>query len=250
MSTGVETKLGNIVDVIRAQTAELRNDLEEMSISGNSGDTKMHTDCADLLRTGYTTSGEYRIRPENMWRPVLVFCDMETDGGGWTVMQRRVDGSENFQRQWLDYAVGFGNVSREFWLGNEFVHRITNGIPQELRFDLEDYDGERRYAVYGQFSLGPADDLYRLKAEYYSGDAGDSLAGHSNRQFSTTDKGPSANCAVSYKGGFWYNNCHAVNINGKYLKGNHTSYADGVNWYAFRGHNHSLKFTEMKFRPW
>ena len=165
-------------------------------------------------------------------------------------MQRRMDGSENFQRQWLDYAVGFGNVSREFWLGNEFVHRITNGIPQELRFDLEDYDGERRYAVYGQFSLGPANDLYRLKAEYYSGTAGDSLAVHSNRQFSTTDKGPSTKCAVAYEGSFWYADCHSVNINGLYLKGNHTSYADGVNWSGFRGYYHSLKFTEMKFRPW
>ena len=165
-------------------------------------------------------------------------------------MQRRLDGSENFQRQWFYYAVGFGNVSHELWLVNEYVHRITNGIPQELRFDLEDYDGERRYAVYGQFSLGPSDDMYRLNAEYYNGTVGDSLAEHNGHQFSTNDKGPSTKCAVDFKGGFWYTNCHNVNINGLYLKGNHTSYADDVNWRAFRGYHHSLKFTEMKFRPW
>jgi len=90
--------------------------------------------------------------------------------------------------------------------------------------------------------------VYNIKAEYYSGTAGDSLAKHNGYHFSTNDKGPYTECAVDYNGGFCYTNCHAVNINEKYLKGNHTLYVDSVYWYAFN--YHSLKFTEMKFRPW
>ena len=73
---------------------------------------------------------------------------------------------------------------------------------------------------------------------------------HKNMAFTTFDADHdstgSENCAISYKGAWWYAACHHVNLNGKYLKGGHTTYADGVNWFDFKGHNYSLKFTEMK----
>jgi len=98
---------------------------------------------------------------------------------------------------------------------------------------------------------------YNTKAEYCSGTVGDSLAEHNGYQFSTNDKGQYTKCVADYKGGFCYTNCHAINnnnntnnnnINRKYLKGNHTLYVDSVYWYAFN--YYSLKYTEMKFRPW
>ncbi|KAK3587898.1 hypothetical protein CHS0354_014410 [Potamilus streckersoni] len=54
-----------------------------------------------------------------------VLCDMDTDGCGWTVFQRRVDGTVNFARGWTEYQVGFGNLKGKFWLGNQQLHLLT-----------------------------------------------------------------------------------------------------------------------------
>jgi len=81
---------------------------------------------------------------------------------------------------------------------------------------------------------------------------GDSLTVHVGRKFSTRDQDNdvySRSCAVAYKGAWWYGACHRSNLNGPYLRGNHTSYADGVNWYHWKGHRYSLRFTEMKIKP-
>ncbi|KAH3710205.1 hypothetical protein DPMN_069675 [Dreissena polymorpha] len=208
------------------------------------------TDCSDLLRQGFTANGVYTIRPSTLWRPLQVYCDQTTAGGGWTVIQRRQDGSENFNRPWIDYVFGFGSLEGDFWLGNEFIHRLTSTVPNKLRIELQDFENAFRVAQYGRFVVGPESDLYRSTIAFFSGNVTDSLIlTHNNMQFSTVDNGPGSTCAQSYKGGFWYNNCHAVNINGLYLKGKHDSYADGVNWLEFRGYHYSLKFTEMKIRP-
>ena len=72
--------------------------------------------------------------------------------------------------------------------------------------------------------------------------------------FSTMDRdldiSPSSSCAVAYKGAWWYQKCHASNLNGQYFQGgNHTSYADGVDWATWKGQNYSMKKTQMKMRP-
>ncbi|KAH3696940.1 hypothetical protein DPMN_084422 [Dreissena polymorpha] len=207
------------------------------------------TYCLDLLRRGYTANGVYSIHPTSLWRPLQVYCDQTTAGGGWTVIQSRQDDSENFTRPWIDYAYGFGSLQGEFWLGNEFIHRLTTTVPHELRIELQDFENDCRVAEYGRFVVGPESDLYRSSIKFLSGNVTDLFFAHDNLQFSAADSGPSKACAVSYKGGFWYDKCHVVNINGLYLKGKHDSYADGVNWYGFRGYHYPLKFSEMKIRP-
>ena len=171
---------------------------------------------------------------------------MDTDGGGWIVFQRRMDGTENFFRSWKDYVKGFGDLSGEFWLGLNKIHRLSS-MNTSLRVDMIDFEGNQKFAKYHTFHVLDSSTAYQLSVTGYSGNANDSLSYHNGRRFSTKDKG-NAICATSYKGGWWYDNCHVSNLNGLYLSGEHTSYADGIEWYYWKGYYYSLKITEMKLR--
>ena len=174
---------------------------------------------------------------------------MKTDGGGWTVFQRRMDGSVDFYRNWADYVHGFGTISGEYWLGLSKLHRLANSdVFTKLRVDMRDKNGTTAYASYSTFYIDGSTTEYTLHVSGYSGTAGNSLGGHNLMKFSTIDNDNdknSGNCAVTYTGAWWYKNCHSSNLNGKY--GDDT-YAKGVVWGSWRSPHHSLPFTEMKFR--
>ena len=97
-----------------------------------------------------------------------IWCDMQ-NGGGWTVFQRRQDGSADFYRGWSDYKVGFGNLIGEFWLGLDKIHRLTKSNQSVLRVDLMDIDGSRGYAQYQSFSVASESDSYKLNVGDFSG---------------------------------------------------------------------------------
>lgn len=189
-------------------------------------------------------------------KPFKVLCDMVTNGGGWTVFQKRGDfvPQEDFYRTWLEYKRGFGNLQQQFWLGNDRLSMLTNQDLYQLRVDLEDFDGQKRFAQYYSIQVANELDKYRLTLGIYmKGDADDSLSGHSGMQFSTkdqdNDKYPSS-CAKAFSGAWWYESCYASNLNGAYLRGHHpTIEGTSVNWLTFRGVYYSLKTTEMKIRP-
>ncbi|XP_039722710.1 tenascin isoform X6 [Pteropus medius] len=206
-------------------------------------------DCSQAMLNGDTTSGLYTIYLNGDKEQALeVFCDMTSDGGGWIVFLRRKNGHEDFYRNWKAYAAGFGDRREEFWLGLDNLNKITSQGQYELRVDLRDH-GKTAYAVYDRFSVGDAKTRYKLKVEGYSGTAGDSMAYHNGRPFSTFDKDTDSaitNCALSYKGAFWYKNCHRVNLMGRYGDNNHSQ---GVNWFHWKGHEYSIQFAEMKVRP-
>uniref|UniRef100_A0A8D1ITS2 Tenascin n=1 Tax=Sus scrofa TaxID=9823 RepID=A0A8D1ITS2_PIG len=206
-------------------------------------------DCSQAMLNGDTTSGLYTIYVNNDKAQKLeVFCDMTSDSGGWIVFLRRKNGREDFYRNWKAYAAGFGDLKEEFWLGLDALSKITAQGQYELRVDLRDH-GETAYAVYDRFSVGDARTRYKLKVEGYSGTAGDSMAYHNGRSFSTFDKDTDSaitNCALSYKGAFWYKNCHRVNLMGRYGDNSHSQ---GVNWFHWKGHEYSIQFAEMKLRP-
>ncbi|XP_072840647.2 LOW QUALITY PROTEIN: tenascin [Pogona vitticeps] len=207
-------------------------------------------DCSQALLNGETSSGLYTIYVNgNRSQPAEVYCDMTSDGGGWIVFLRRQDGSEDFYRNWRTYEAGFGNPRGEFWLGLDKLHKITSQGQYELRVDLRDH-GETAYALYDRFTVGDARTRYRVKVDGYSGTAGDSMTYHNGRSFSTYDKDNDSaitNCALSYKGAFWYKNCHRVNLMGRYGDNNHSQ---GVNWFHWKGHEYSIQFAEMKLRPY
>ncbi|XP_051269538.1 tenascin isoform X7 [Dicentrarchus labrax] len=206
-------------------------------------------DCAQALLNGETTSGLYTIYVGGEEsQPIQVYCDMTTDGGGWMVLLRRQNGKLEFYRNWKNYTAGFGNMNDEFWLGLSNLHKITNSGHYELRVDMRD-NGESAYAQYDKFTIAEPRSRYKVYIGAYSGTAGDSMTYHQGRPFSTYDNDNDiavTNCALSYKGAFWYKNCHRVNLMGKYGDNSHSK---GINWFHWKGHEHSIEFAEMKIRP-
>ena len=133
--------------------------------------------CSKLIKFGFTSSGVYTIIPDG-GKSIQVFCDMTTDGGGWTVFQRRLDGSVDFYLDWESYKNGFGDLKGEFWLGNDNLYCLTATDDVILRVDLEDFDGNKTYAEYTTFNVADEVDKYRLLIGGYNGTAGDSMAHH------------------------------------------------------------------------
>ncbi|KAL9974469.1 hypothetical protein ACROYT_G011503 [Oculina patagonica] len=218
---------------------------------GNGSSCSALKNCADIYKSGETRDGVYTIKPDNL-SAFDVFCDQTTARGGWTVFQKRLDGSVDFYLNWSDYKHGFGNLSGEFWLGNDKINRLTSADNMSLRVDLEDFEGNTRYAEYNKFAVMSENENYKLILGKYSGTAGDSLSYHRDQPFSTRDQdndNRGDNCAMQYHGAWWYNSCHLSNLNGFYNHSNPSPFGIGVNWEHWKGHEYSLKRTEMKIRP-
>ncbi|XP_076126232.1 angiopoietin-related protein 2b [Alosa pseudoharengus] len=211
-------------------------------------------DCLAALDEGHTNTGMFLVKPEGSNRLMQVWCDQRQDPGGWTVIQRRLDGSVNFFRNWETYKQGFGNIDGEYWLGLENIHWLTSQGNYKLLVTLEDWAGRKTFAEYASFRLEPEADFYRLRVGRYHGNAGDSLTWHNGKQFTTLDRDHdvyTGNCAHYQKGGWWYNSCAHSNLNGVWYRGGHyrSRYQDGVYWAEFRGGAYSLKKVVMMIRP-
>jgi len=184
---------------------------------------------------------------------------METDGGGWTVLLKRQDGSVDFYRNWNDYKSGFGNLEGEHWLGLENMYLLTNlsGVTSQLRVDLTDAEGNPGFAKYDQFSVGDEDSDYTLSVLGYqsASTAGDSLASwHNGQRFSTPDRDNEAwgggNSAVVNHGPWWYGEGYYSLLTGKYYtSGPRTSLPHGIIWNTWKGWYYSLRVAEMKIKP-
>ncbi len=179
-----------------------------------------------------------------------VWCDLQ--GGGWTVFQRRMDGSENFNRSWADNVDGFGKLKREHWLGLEKIHCLTASKGRaELYVDMYNCDGVGKYARYSYFHVEGNSVNYKLHISGYSGTAGDGFGYHNQMQFTTWDRDndehSTVNCATSL-GGWWFKSCYGCILNGPYICGDLETRYIGVIWLSFTSFTHSLKYTEMKMR--
>ncbi|KAJ8023888.1 Tenascin-R [Holothuria leucospilota] len=183
------------------------------------------------------------------------------DGGGWTVFQRRMDGTVDFYRNWTSYKEGFGPLDHEHWLGNDKLFYLTNQKRYTIRIDVVNRDNSPYYAIFDFFRINNETDNYRLsQVGSYSGtadergsshsSAGYTLSYHLNYQFSTHERDHDAysgNCAVSYHGAWWYNNCYYSNLNGRYDVTGSCSY-DDIYMFYLPGSD-CIKYAEMKIRP-
>ena len=178
---------------------------------------------------------------------------MDNDGG-WTVFQRRIDGTVNFYRNWTEYKNGFGDLNGNFWLGVEKIHRLTKANHGTiLRIDIRHKNGNNGSAVYTTFRVNKEIFKYRLLVRGYSGNAGDLLTYHNKMFFSTfdvdNDNKTSQNCARDYKGGWWYRDCHISNLNGQYpISDGSTNQPNFIGWYEFMKEHGNIVFSEMKIK--
>uniref|UniRef100_A0A8C7XY61 Fibrinogen-like 2a n=1 Tax=Oryzias sinensis TaxID=183150 RepID=A0A8C7XY61_9TELE len=212
-------------------------------------------DCSDYNVLETRKNGVYRVTPDPRNGTFEVFCNMESYGGGWTVIQQRLDGSVSFNRTWAEYKKGFGNLRGEFWLGNDHIHLLTKAKDMTLRIELEDFEGVREYAKYDQFYVANEFLHYRLSISGYSGTAGNAISfnkhfNHDQKLFSTPDLDndmyPSGNCGAYYSSGWWFDACMSANLNGKYYHKRYKGVRNGIFWGTW--HNMSSEYYPTNYR--
>ena len=174
------------------------------------------------------------------------YCDTSNGGGGWLVVQRRQDGSVDFNRTWMEYEDGFGKLIGEFWYGLRALRCLTGQGGWEMRMDIKLANGTNIFLQYEQFKVASAKDKYKLTVGGFQGTTTDPMAYHNGMYFTTkdsdNDKSSGSNCALwdGPGGGWWYINCAHVQPNVQY-KHNTGIYLNNK-W-------HSLSFIEIKIRP-
>ncbi|XP_069114673.1 ficolin-1-like [Argopecten irradians] len=178
---------------------------------------------------------------------------MDTVGGGWTVIQHRFDGSQDFYQNWEAYKHGFGSPYGEYWIGNENLYLLTSSGSYELRIEMEDISRSTKYASYTIFSVASESENYNLTISGYTGDVmHNSMVEHRFMPFSTADNdndGSSGNCAVNNHGGWWYASCHRVNLNGRYDP-SASNDASAMCWQRFKSSEfNALGYSKMMIRP-
>ncbi|VDI75649.1 Hypothetical predicted protein [Mytilus galloprovincialis] len=214
MNKQLKNNIKRILEEIRGEKEILR--IVSLLKNGFKGTcTKPVRDCTELKKYN-KLSGVYKITAGNS-KALKVYCDMTTDGGGWSIIQRHQDGNVDFQRTWAEYENGFGNLEGDYWLGNKHIHRMTSSGKYELRIDLTNNKNEKKYAVYKQFSIGDSASKYKLSVGSYSGNAGDSMKFHNGMMFSSTDQDNDqhgGDCAKQY-GPWWHKQCCTSALNNK-----------------------------------
>ncbi|XP_056003707.1 ficolin-1-like [Ostrea edulis] len=199
-------------------------------------------------------SGLYRIKIP-MLGHVTAVCEMEIDGGGWTVISE-VDGTgvstvSFFNVAWAEYKDGFGNLTSEFWLGNDKLHYLLSQGSYELRMDMSDFSNQIRYVKYSSFSVGNETFKYVVSISGFSGNVGDCFTSEqaiNNMKFTTKyqDNDVRAeNCVVLFQSRWWHRKCLCANPNGLYLAGKTAVYAKGITYGPWLAHYYSLKTIQL-----
>ncbi|XP_059201305.1 angiopoietin-related protein 4 [Centropristis striata] len=247
----------------QVQQSRQRPSVESINTDVQSGSEQrdspvgMPSDCHELFLRGESTSGVYTIQPINA-EPFNVFCEMTADGG-WTVIQRRQDGSVDFNQLWQAYKKGFGGLNGEFWLGLEKIYAIAKDGGYILNIKLSDWSGDVA-SVRLPFELGGEETKYSLKiqksGEFSPLESALGTDATSGLPFSTYDQDndqKSDHCAKHLSGGWWFSHCGRSNLNGRYFqspppKQRHQR-KQNIFWKTWRGRYYPLKSSKIMIAP-
>ncbi|CAG2238239.1 Techylectin-5B,Tenascin-N,Fibrinogen C domain-containing protein 1-A,Fibrinogen C domain-containing protein 1,Fibrinogen C domain-containing protein 1-B,Angiopoietin-2,Tenascin-X,Ficolin-2,Fibrinogen alpha chain,Ficolin-1,Microfibril-associated glycoprotein 4,Techylectin-5A,Ryncolin-4 [Mytilus edulis] len=245
--TSYETESGRcILDTQSTPETETTDESNVMvKIPDSIGNLQLR-DCSDLPLC--TKSGVFEIYPD-VTNKIDVYCDMDTNGGGWTIVQRRVDDSVDFFRYWNDYKNGFGSVSGNHWLGNDNLHVLTTSRNYVVRFEVHDFNNNTAYAEYQSFKVDNEASQYRVTFSGYTGTAGNGFEVNNGMKFTTRDRDNDLHpyhCGLGQQGAWWYYKCGITSLNGRY-KPEGTTGAKMIQWKTWR--NTTMRATAMKIRP-
>ncbi|NXD72227.1 ANGL4 protein, partial [Eolophus roseicapillus] len=225
-----------------------------MNQSHNASREPLPQDCHQLFLAGQQSSGVFQVQPAGS-QPFKVYCDMTAEGG-WTVIQRRTDGSVDFDQLWDAYRNGFGDLRGDFWLGLEKMHRLVQERRFNLLIELEDWEGNSQVVQF-VFSLGGESTAYTLSLlGPLSGELENAIGDFRQLPFSTRDRDhdlkADTNCAKHLSGGWWFSTCGHANLNGKYFRSiprQRHERKQGIFWKTWKGRYYPLKSTTMKIQP-
>ncbi|KAH8355707.1 hypothetical protein KR200_010260, partial [Drosophila serrata] len=201
------------IDSALAET--LVSELENVETQYEAIINKLPHDCSEVHTEA---DGLHLIAPAGQRHPLMSHCTAD----GWTTVQRRFDGSADFNRSWADYAKGFGTPGGEFWIGNEQLHHLTRDNCSRLQVQMQDIYDNVWVAEYARFYISSRADGYRLQIGAYKGNASDALNYQQGMQFSAIDDDrdiSQTHCAANYEGGWWFSHCQHANLNGRYNLG-------------------------------
>ncbi|NWH19923.1 ANGL4 protein, partial [Grus americana] len=257
--------------------------LKSLSLTNQSQNAKLPEDCHQLFLAGQQSSGIFQVQPAGS-QPFKVYCDMTigkaveascsalhgglANGnpkmtlfslpaeGGWTVIQRRTDGSVDFDQLWDAYKNGFGDLHGDFWLGLEKIHHLVQEGRYNLLIELEDWEGNSQVVQF-VFSLGDESTAYTLNLlGPLSGELENAIGDFRQLPFSTRDRDhdlkADTNCAKHLSGGWWFSTCGHANLNGKYFRSiprQRHERKQGIFWKTWKGRYYPLKSTTMKIQP-
>ncbi|XP_022100015.1 fibrinogen C domain-containing protein 1-A-like [Acanthaster planci] len=201
-------------------------------------------DCAELHSHQINRSGVYTIYPSMYPDGLEVYCDMDAVyPHGWIVFQRWFDGSVNFTRKWTECRDGFGNLTGEFWLGNEKLRQLTSEKKWLLRIDLT-FDNQTSVTKTTSYRWP-----FRVEGDNYALSVGRSTAGPqlNGPSFPTSNmdnnEDTDANFAAKLKGGWWFGACSGNSDGPDGLTG---EYERGPDYCGIVWEDHRIVKCEMK----
>ncbi|XP_062577705.1 microfibril-associated glycoprotein 4-like isoform X1 [Saccostrea cucullata] len=255
----IQEEFDELFSILMKNVTNIHEDLKSYILQTIESELHRYKDCKNLYINGNTESGVYAIYPFSIESKVSVFCDMMTESGGWTAIQKRVSGSVSFDRTWSDYKTGFGKANDSYWIGNDVIHQLTKGRNSSLYVSITLTNGTKLYELYNQFSVADEANKYRLfLGGPATGTLGDSMlhTGYpyyydlSGMYFSTSDRDNDGwsfgNCAAvsTRRGGWWFNECHRAFLNGQWFPGSWIK-----PWYPTVTKSKKIKETLIMIKP-